>query len=502
MTRNHFHQAGEANKVQEPIGITVGTKIGLVVALCLGVGASGIGALVYELKATSAKYEDTLSSLQDRVRQQDAARVMQVTFKKEVQEWKDLLLRGYNPGDLGKYSGQFRAAAGKVGEMASSLQSSVADPEARRAIESFLQAHAAMREKYEIALRVFTEARGANPRDADTLVKGQDRAPTDLIDEAVAALVKRANAAVAFEKEGVAGTIRVVTLSVLFGFILIGMIASLTIRRFSATLRRSVAQLNESAAQVASAATQISCSSGSLAQTSSEQAAALEETSAATTEINALARRNSGNSGNAACLVTQWQQRFVQANLSLDGMVASTNELNRHSGKISQIIKTIDEIAFQTNILALNAAVEAARAGEAGAGFAVVADEVRNLAQRSAQAARDTAVLIEESIAKTNDGVERVDQVTSAIRLITGESARVKALVEEMALGSQEQSRGIEQIGKAVTQMEQVTHATAATSEETAAAARDLSGQSHVLRGVVQRLAAMVGVGAPDSTSL
>ena len=138
----------------------------------------------------------------------------------------------------------------------------------------------------------------------------------------------------------------------------------------------------------------------------------------------------------------------------------------RRGNKIAKIIKVIDEIAFQTNILALNAAVEAARAGEAGMGFAVVADEVRSLAQRCAQAAKDTAALIEESILKSGDGKGKVDQVTTAIRTITADTTSVKTLVEEVSLASQEQARGIQQIGKAIVQMEQVTQSTAANAEE------------------------------------
>jgi methyl-accepting chemotaxis protein/methyl-accepting chemotaxis protein-1 (serine sensor receptor) len=174
-------------------------------------------------------------------------------------------------------------------------------------------------------------------------------------------------------------------------------------------------------------------------------------------------------------------------------MVVAMNGIGDSSNKIAKIIKVIDEIAFQTNILALNAAVEAARAGEAGMGFAVVADEVRNLAQRCAQAAKDTAALIEESIAKSNDGKTKVDQVAVAIRTITEESAKVKTLVDEVNLGSQEQARGIEQIGKAIAQMEQVTQKNAANAEESAAAAEELNAQSETLKDVVERLTAMLG---------
>jgi methyl-accepting chemotaxis protein/methyl-accepting chemotaxis protein-1 (serine sensor receptor) len=208
-----------------------------------------------------------------------------------------------------------------------------------------------------------------------------------------------------------------------------------------------------------------------------------------------MAHKNSENSRSAADLVTQSQQQFVQTNQALEQTVVAMGEINAQSSKISKIIKVIDEIAFQTNILALNAAVEAARAGEAGMGFAVVAEEVRNLAQRSAQAAKDTAALIEESIARSNDGKTKVDQVVVSIRAIAEKASASKTLVDEVNLGSQEQARGIEQIGKAIMQMEQVTQKTAANAEESAAAAEELTAQSDTLKGIVERLTAMVGGG-------
>jgi len=267
-------------------------------------------------------------------------------------------------------------------------------------------------------------------------------------------------------------------------------------------LRTAVGELSQGAGQVASAAGQVSISSQSLAQGSSEQAASLEETSASSEEINSMARKNSENLRLAAGLVTQSQQKFDETNQSLQATVAAMGEINTQSGKISKIIKVIDEIAFQTNILALNAAVEAARAGEAGMGFAVVADEVRNLAQRCAQAAKDTAALIEESVAKSNDGKSKVDQVAVAIRSITEASASVKTLVDEVNLGSQEQARGIEQITKAITQMERVTQSTAASAEQSASAAEQLNAQSETMKDVVARLMAMVSGGEAESGPL
>jgi methyl-accepting chemotaxis protein/methyl-accepting chemotaxis protein-1 (serine sensor receptor) len=274
------------------------------------------------------------------------------------------------------------------------------------------------------------------------------------------------------------------------------------IRQITSVLHGSVRELAESAVQISSAAGQVSSSSQSLAQGSSEQAATIEETSSVSTEINSMAQRNTENSHSTADLVTHSQEDFARTNRSLVEMVDAMDGINASSQKISKIIKVIDEIAFQTNILALNAAVEAARAGEAGMGFAVVADEVRNLAQRCAQAAKDTAVLIEESIQRANGGKIKVDEVAIAIRSITEESAKIKVLVDEINLGSVEQSRGIDQITRSITQMETVTQSNAASAEESAAAAQQLNAQAEAMKDVVRSLKNMVDGESNQSVDL
>ncbi len=271
-----------------------------------------------------------------------------------------------------------------------------------------------------------------------------------------------------------------------------GAAAIYIVRSVTTAMRESIAELRDGADQVANAASQVSSSSQSLAQGASEQAASLEETSASSEQINSMARKNTDNSRSTAELLSQSQAKVALANRHLAEMVESMNEITDSSGKISKIIKVIDEIAFQTNILALNAAVEAARAGEAGMGFAVVANEVRSLAQRSAQAAKDTAGLIEDSIAKSGDGKVKVDQVAATINTVTEDTARVKVMVDEVSLGSEEQSRGIDQIGRAIVQMEQVTQTTAASAEQCAASAQELNAQSESLKDTVSRLRAMV----------
>lgn len=267
------------------------------------------------------------------------------------------------------------------------------------------------------------------------------------------------------------------------------------IRHVSIGLRRTAAELIDGADQVASAAVQVSSASQSLAEGASEQAASLEETSASSKEVSATARANTESCHAAADLVTHAQLQFNAANASLDQMVESMNEISSSGTKISKIIRVIDEIAFQTNILALNAAVEAARAGEAGKGFAVVAEEVRNLAQRSATAARDTAALIEESIATSQDGRAKVDQVAVSIRDLAAESVKIKSLVDQVNAGSEEQTKGVEMIGRSLAQIEQVTQRSAASAQESASAAHELTSHSQAVNGIVKQLIALVGEG-------
>ncbi|MBI2511513.1 MAG: MCP four helix bundle domain-containing protein [Opitutae bacterium] len=276
--------------------------------------------------------------------------------------------------------------------------------------------------------------------------------------------------------------------------VLVGSLLSWWIIRVTSRALRDIAgQLTSGSAQVASAATQVSGSAQTLASGSSEQAASIEETSASLEEISSMTKRNAESAGQAKQLANGTRTAAEAGATDVTAMNDAMGDIKASSDNIAKIIKTIDEIAFQTNILALNAAVEAARAGEAGAGFAVVAEEVRNLAQRSATAAKETAEKIEDAIAKSAHGADISSRLAKSLDEIVGKARKVDDLVAEIAQASQEQAQGINQVLNAVTQMDKVTQSNAASAEESAAAAEELNAQAHLLDNAVTQLEQLVG---------
>ena len=272
-------------------------------------------------------------------------------------------------------------------------------------------------------------------------------------------------------------------------------------RSVTGSIGRAVEGLTEGADQVASASSQVASASQELAEGASQQAASLEETSSSLEEMASMTKQNAENANQANALMNKTRQVVEQANGSMAHLTASMEEISRASEATSKIIRTIDEIAFQTNLLALNAAVEAARAGEAGAGFAVVADEVRNLAMRAAEAAKNTADLIEGTVKKIKEGSEVVQKTNAEFSEVQTSSARMGELVGEISAASGEQAQGIEQISKAVTEMENVIQRNSASAEESASASEEMSAQAQQMKQFVGELATLVGGASGRSTS-
>ena len=480
--------------------MTIGKKLyssfGVFLFLTIALGISS----VYSIKSVGDLLHTSISSTTRKIQLAGKIDTSAVQF---IALDRGMLLR-VSVKDLPtatQYDQQYTDESNALADTLNTLTKLIAKPEAKRLVAEIHDLNGQMKDVntkvYNLALNgdfdgafklqkeEFVSLQKQMRQDADKLVVVQN----GIFDETLASVSQMTTSA-----NWLAGVILLLAVAV-------GVTGVIIVRQINQLLRRSVTELDQASHQIATAASQVASTSQSMAQGSTEQAATIEETSASSAEISSMAQRNTENSRVTADMVAKSQESFEETNQSLNEMVEAMEQITASSQKISKIIKVIDGIAFQTNILALNAAVEAARAGDAGMGFAVVADEVRNLSQRCAQAARDTASLIEESIANADSGKSKVDDVATSIRSITAESTKMKTLIDEINHGSAEQARGIDQIARAVTQMEFVTQSSAANAEEGAAAAQELDAQARTMHGIVVRLTAMVNGGSGGGSS-
>ncbi len=381
---------------------------------------------------------------------------------------------------------------GRFGDL--SAQVDLLTPEQREAYELFAKA----REQFDpLPPRMF-EIRGGNEWNLANRWLGTKAAPTAFaIKENLDAMIVSQKQLMANDMaEGKSLTASLMTVEWILlgaGVALCAILGTIITRSITKPVNRIIAGLNEGADQVNDAAGQVSSASQQLAEGASEQASSLEETSSALEQMAAMTRTNAENAKQANELTDQARTAAQTGDETMGQLNEAMTAINESSGKISKIIKVIEEIAFQTNLLALNAAVEAARAGEHGKGFAVVADEVRNLAMRAAEAARETTGLIEDSTTRAKEGTDVAGEVGKALGTIVADVTKVADLVSGITKASEEQAQGVDQVNTAVSQMDKVTQQNAAGAEESASAAEELSAQSLAVKGMVDELAVVVG---------
>ena len=473
---------------------------------------------MYQLHRGLQVYETTVRA--HTAQERDVAALLS-DFKTQVQEWKNVLLRGRDAPQRERYWAAFQKKEADATRAAQQLSSTLGGSEAAALIARFRQAHEAMGAGYRKGYAAF-EAAGFDPAAGDQAVQGMDRDPAQLLDQAgekiaaasraiaaeaathaqralnislatmLAVCVLAVGGAIAFSRSVVRPLDRAVAVSraVAAGDLtaaarVLGKdeIAALlnALHTMQGALSDVVANVRQNAEGVATASAQIAMGNNDLSARTERQASALEETAASMEQLSATVQQNAENARSANTLSQEASRIAADGGAAVGRVVQTMQGIADASRRIADITGTIDGIAFQTNILALNAAVEAARAGEQGRGFAVVASEVRHLAQRSAEAAREIKALIGASSARVQEGSAQVDAAGATMQQVVAAIQRVTDLMGEISAASQEQSAGVAQVGEAVTQMDQTTQQNAALVEQSAAAAGSLKSQAHDL---------------------
>lgn len=404
-----------------------------------------------------------------------------------------------DPAKIQYFANRIKELSEEITRNAAEYEKTLFSQEGREMFQRFTEA----RKIYRTHLAQMTDLALANKDgEARAILVGEgaksSRQEQNIINEMVASKIKFAKQT-ANDNTATADSATWITIGITcFGVgvsLFFGIYLALSITR---PLNRVIGGLTDGSDQVASAAAQVSSASQSLAEGASEQAAGLEETSSSMEEMASMTRKNADNATQANSLMADTGRVVDEANHSMKELTGSMNDISRASEETGKIIKTIDDIAFQTNLLALNAAVEAARAGEAGAGFAVVADEVRNLALRAAEAAKNTAGLIEDTVKKVKVGSDIVARTNEAFLKVAQGSKKSGELMGEIAAASQEQAQGIEQVSRAMAEMDRVVQNNAASAEESASASEEMNAQAESMKEYVRDLVVLVGGGSRD----
>jgi len=513
--------------------LKISAKLSALIALML-LALAFISAFgMYALHAAQARNAESLRSSADLLRAVDLTRAAEVSFKIQVQEWKNILLRGQVQKDYDQYLATFNKRIElirKEFEDAKAIMVRLGVPTAD--IDEVARLHGVLNQQYFEALKSFDASKAESTHIVDALVRGKDRPLDEKLDMVVQTMQKHASTETAriteMAKDEAA---RAFSLFGLFVALAIcgGVAGGVAITRgitrpmnnavaaarrvadgdltvivearsrdetgqllhalaeMIANLKKLVGEVAAGAHTVAESSAQIAQGNVDLSQRTEEQASTLEETASSMEELTSTVTQNAQNARQVSQLAAGASEMARKGGQVVGQVVSTMNGISESSRKIADIIGVIDGIAFQTNILALNAAVEAARAGEQGRGFAVVAAEVRNLAQRSAAAAKEIKTLIGDSVDQVRAGTKLVDAAGLTMEEIVGSVKKVSDLIAEIAAASQEQSSGIGQVNTAVTQMDQVVQQNASLVEEATAATESLREQSGSLLQLVSR---------------